>query len=249
MERAVTLYAGISACHVNSYHQNNSLLFQFILAEFLEAYTEIQRLDALCSRTPSPLPSDELTCRQAENNFHLIQPVLTKLVGSTRDYMRLFSWNVSEGILSKLRTYCSLFLQNADTDEKELIAIQHYADKIWQNCLLAVDALHEVPQDRNQLFASLEKSSSAMQRFAKLIPRLIHQFRNDENVIFYILRNHKTFDQLYGNRFVVKLFLKVYPKGLKDAQLLLLKKYTDRGFENILPSIYAITAEVEASSL
>lgn len=245
----MTLCAGISARHVNSYHQNNSLLFQFILAEFLEAFTEIQRLDALCCRVPTPLPSDELSCRQAENNLHLIQPILTKLVGSTRDYMRLFSWNYSEGLLSKLRTYCALFLQNADTDEKELIAIQHYADKIWQNCLQAVDALNDVPQDRPQLFASLEKSSSAMQRFAKLITRLIHQFRNDENVMFYILRNHKTFDQLYGNRYVIKLFSKIYPKGIKEVQLLLIKKYSDRGFENMLPSIYATTAEVEASSL
>ncbi|HEV8051018.1 MAG TPA: hypothetical protein VGP47_00875 [Parachlamydiaceae bacterium] len=244
----MTLYAGISARHVNSYHQNNSLLFQFILAEFLEAFTEIQRLDSLCSRT-SNLSSDELSCRQAENNLHLIHPVLTKLVGSTRDYMRLFSWNFSEGLLPKLRTYCALFLQNADTDEKELIAIQHYADKIWQNCLQALDALHEVPQDRTQLFASLEKSSSAMQRFAKLMTRLIHQFRNDENVIFYVLRNHKTFDKLYGNRFVIKLFSKIYPKGLKEAHNLLITKFTDRGFENMLPSIFAATAEVEASSL
>lgn len=245
----MTLYAGISARHVNSYHQNNSLLFQFILTEFLEAYTEIQQLDALCSRIPTPLPPEESAYRQAENNMHLIQKTLTKLVGPTRDYMRLFSWNFSEGVISKLRTYCALFLQNADTDEKELIAIQHYADKIWQNCLQAADALHEMPQDHTQLFTALEKSSSAMQRFAKLITRLIHQFRNDENVMFYILRNHKTFDKLFGNRYIIKLFSKVYSKGLKEAEHLLIRKYSGRGFENILPSIYATTAEVEAASL
>lgn len=245
----MTLYASISPRHVNSYHRDNSLLFQFILAEFLEAYTEIQKLDSLCSRTPTPLPKDELSCRQAEKNLHLIQEVLIKLVGPTRDYMRLFSWNFSEGMMSKLRTYCVLFLQNADTDEKELIAIQHYADKAWLNCVQAVDAFHEMPVDRHSLFSSLEKSSSAMHRFAKQIARQIHQFKNDENVIFFILRNHKIFDKLYGNRFVVRLFSKMYSKGMKDSVSFLNKKYVARGFDNILPAIEEAASEAEAASL
>lgn len=243
----MTLYAGISARYVNSYHQNNSLLFQFILVEFLEVYTEIQKLDALCSRTPTPLPNGEDACREIENNIPSIQQILVKLVGPTRDYMRLFSWNFSEGLLSKLRTYCSLFLQNADTDEKELIAIQHYAEKIWQTCLQATDALHEIPQDRSSVFTALEKSSSAMQRFAKLITRLIHQFKDDENVIFFIMRNYKIFDKLYGQRFIIKLFTKIYPKGMKDVQQLLVKKYSERGFENVLPYIYNLVAEIETA--
>lgn len=245
----MTLYAGISARHVNSYHQNNSLLFQFILVEFVEAFTEIQRLDSLCNRTPTPLPQDEQACRQVENNNHLVESALTKLVGPTKHYMRLFSWNFSEGLLSKLRTYCALFLQNSETDEKELIAIQHYADKIWQGCLQALDTLQEAPQDRPLLFAALDKASSAMQRFAKLIARLLHQFRDDENVIFYVLRHHQVFDKLYGNRFVIKLLCRIYPKGLKEVQLLLVKKYTERGFDNILPVIYSSLKELEVSSL
>jgi hypothetical protein len=244
----VTLYAGISARHVNSYHQNNSLLFQFMLVEFIETFTEIQKLDSLCSHILEPLAASELSGRQNENNVHLIKEILTKLVGPTRDYMQLFSWNFNQGLLAKLRTYCALFLQNADTDEKELIAIQHYADKIWQNCLQATDALHELPQDHALLFSALEKSGTAMQRFAKLIARLIPQFKNDENVIFYILRNHKLFDKLYGNRFAFKLFSKIYPKGLKEAQQFLIEKYRERGFENMLPVIDSAVNEIEASS-
>ena len=243
----MTLYAGISARYVNSYHQNNSLLFQFILVEFLEAYTEIQKLDALCSRTFVPLLNGEDACRETENKLPLIQQTLAKLVGPTRDYMRLFSWDFSEGLLSKLRTYCSLFLQNADTDEKELIAIQHYAEKIWHMCLQATEALQEIPEDRPAVFIALEKSSSAMQRFAKLIARLIHQFKDDENVIFFVMRNYKIFDKLYGARFIIKLFSKIYPKGMKDVQQLLVKKYSERGFENVLPYIYNIVTEIETA--
>jgi hypothetical protein len=243
----VTLYASISPRHVNSYHGNNSLLFQFILIEFLEAYAEIQKLDSLCSRTPTALPKNEISCRQSEKNLHLIQEKLVTLVGATRDYKRLFSWNYSEGILAKLRTYCILFLQNADIDEKELIAIQHYADKIWLNCTQAIDALHEIPTDRHSLYSSLEKTSSAMQRFAKQITRQILLFKHDENVVFFILRNHKSFDRLYGNRFVARLFSKMYPKGLKDALSFLTTKYAERGFDNMLSIIFKAATEAEAT--
>jgi glutamine synthetase adenylyltransferase len=162
--------------------------------------------------------------------------------------MRLFSWNFNEGLLSKLRTYCSLFLQNDDTDEKELIAIQHYAEKIWHHYLQALDALQEVPQDRTQLLTSLDKASSAMHRFAKLIPRLAYHFKHDENVILFLLKNHKILDRLYTNRFVIKLLTKMYPKGIKEVQHFLIEKYSARGFENLLPSIQAAVAELEASS-
>lgn len=243
----MTPYTGVAARHVNSYHQSNSLLFQFILLEFIEAYTEIQYLDALRNRTPSPWTQDESACHQADPHFHLIAVALTKLAGSPKDHMRLFSWNFSEGLLAKLRSYCTLFLQNDDTNEKEWIAIQHYADKIWQACMQAIDAVQDIPQDRHILILALDKASAAMQRLAKIIARLIHQFRDDENVIFYVLRHHKIFDKLYGHRFTVKLMAKIYPKGVKEVYLLLAKKYQERGFDNLLPTIDAVIQEVEAS--
>lgn len=244
----MTSHAGISARHVNTYHQSTSLLFQFILVEFAESYAEIQRLDRLCTRTPAPLPDNEASCRQTEDTQRQIEMSLAKLVGSTRDYMRLFSWNFSEGLVAKLKTYCALFLQNSDSDEKELIALQHYADKIWMGCLQAIDAIHENPQEQAALLAALEKANAAMQRFAKLISRLIQQFREDENVIFYVVRHHQLFDKLYGYRFVFKLLGKIFPKGLRETHQFLIKKYTARGFENLLPAIQVHINEIEAAA-
>lgn len=176
-----------------------------------------------------------------------MQETLKQLLGPTKDLVRLFSWNFNEGLLTKLRTYCTLFLQNADTDEKEFIAIQHYADKIWQNCLQAMDALHELPQDHTSFFSSIEKASAAAQRFAKLIARLIPQFKHDENVVFHVLRHHKLFDKIYGSRFTFKLLSKMFSKGFKEGHHFLIQKYTDRGFNKMLPIIESAIAEVEAS--
>lgn len=243
----MTPYTGVVARHVNSYHQSNSLLFQFILLEFIEAYTEIQSLDQLRHR-PSPLPQEGSVAHQPNPLYDPFSMALIKLTGSPKDHMRLFSWNFSEGLLSKLRSYCTLFLQNVDAHEKELLAIQHYVDKTWQSCMQAIEAIQNSPKDRPILLVALDKANAAMQRLAKLIARLIPQFRDDENVIFYVLRHHQIFDQLYGQRFTAKLMGKIYPKGLKEVQLLLTRKYQERGFDNLTSVISTVIKEIEASS-
>lgn len=238
----MTSYAAVSARHVNAYHHNNSLLFQFILTEFIESFEEIQQLDALCNRNVDTASSS------SEEKKRLTQLALIRLVGSTRDYMRIFSWNFGDGILAKLKTYCALFLQNASSDEKEVIALQHYADKLWQACMQAIDSLHDDADQRTALLAALDKASTAVHRFSKLIARIIPQFRDDENVVFCLLRYREQLDKLYGGRFVAKLLGRMYSKGLQEAQNFLSHRYAERGFESLLPIIAEKIAEIEASA-
>lgn len=244
----MTPYAGASARHVNAYHLNNSLLFQFILADFFAAFEEIQTIDILCHRKPISTPENPYQPHNQELPDQ-IETILNKLIGSKRDSMRLFSWNFSEGTLTRLKTYCSVFAQNADNDEKELIAMQYYADKVWQHCLQAIEALHDSPDQRTPLFVAHEKASGAMHRFAKIISRVIQQFRDDENVVFFVLRHKQQIDKLYGRRFIIKLLCRMYPKGLREAQHFLTKRYVDRNFDNLLPKLSAIFTELEVASL
>lgn len=243
----MTPYAGASARHVDAYHLNASLLFQFILADFISAFEAIQTLDTICHRKPISLP--EHAYEHHQEIPQQIEKILYKLIGAKRDEMRLFSWNFNEGILTRLKSYCSLFSQNADSDEKELMAMLHYADKVMQYCLQGVNALHESPDKRTPLFAALEKASNAMHRFAKLIARVIHQFRDDENVIFFVLRHKQQIDKLYGRRFTFKLLCRIYPKGLREARLFLTKRYMERCFDNLPPIISTMISELEASNL
>ena len=244
----MTLYAGISARHVNSYHVSNSLLFQFILSEFIEAFVEIKKIDKMCSRTDQTALAISSDSNSSELDYPAIKTSLRLLAGATKDYMRLFSWNFSEGILTKLKTYCSLFLENSISSEKDFIAIQHYSEKVWQGCLQAIDALEEVPIDRAAMLSAIDKASSAMHRFAKQLARLCHQFRDDENVIFFILRHHSLLDSLYGPRFTSKLLSKMFPKGLREVQHFLITRYAQRGFTVVEAPIRSLSAEIEASN-
>jgi hypothetical protein len=240
--------AGLPTRHFNAYHQSNSLLFQFILSEFLIAYREIQALDSLCKRE-HPMALNATVLRKEQEIFHTMETILAKLVGSTREYMRLFSWNFIDGVVSKLKNYCALFSQNADTDEKEPLAMQHYADKAWLYCLQGMDALRDTPNAHPALCHSLEKGLGAMHRLARLIARVIPQFRDDENVVFFVLRHKDKFDKVYGTKFVTKLFCRMYPKGLKEVQYFLSQKYAGRGFENLMPIIHKKISELETANL
>lgn len=244
----MTPYIGASARHVNAHHLSSSLLFQFILADFIEAFGDIQVLDQLYHQKPISIPDHPYQIYNLETTSQ-VENILKKLVGSQKNDTRLIAWNFREGILTRLKTHCSFFSQNADNDEKELMAMQHYVDKVWQHCMQAMDVLSESPDKRSLLYASLEKASGAMHRFAKLIARVIQQFRDDENVVFFLLRHKHQIDKLYGRRYINKLLCRMYPKGLREVRHFLINKYTERHFEHLLPTISTMISEIEASAL
>lgn len=225
----MTSQTGLPARHFNAYHQNDSLLFQFILSEFLEAFREIQMI------VLKQYAIEELTTG------------LKKLAGSPHEYMRLFPWNHNNGILAKLKNYCSLFSQNTYSKEKESIALQHYAEKAWVFCLETLDILYESTDGSTAHVNPLNKAYNALQRISRVIARLLVQFRDDENVVFFVLRHHDQFDGLYGTKFVSRLFCRMYPKGLAETAHFLSTKFGTRGFENILPIVKTKISELETA--
>lgn len=246
----MNLYNGTQARHGNTpyNHYNNSLLFQFILSDFIRAFESIQLLDSISNRNPMSSPESAYH----KNNQEIpnrIEAILIQLVGSKNEAKRAIPWSSNEGTLSKMKALCNLFLQNSDNDEKELIALQHYVDKAWHHCSQGYEALRGNQNKRFSLSGALEKASHAMHRFAKLIARVALQFHDDENVIYFFLRHKEHFDKLYGKRFMNKLLSRMYPKGLREAEYFLTKKYLERNFDNIPSQIVSKIAELEASSL
>lgn len=232
--------------HASMGDLNNSLIFQFILADLMEAYEKFQKIDILSCRKSSQNQAS-VNLLQNKDTASQIQFMLHQLVGSKKNLSYL-PWNLHEGTLARLKSHCLIFAQNADNDGKEFMAIQHYAEKTWQHCLQILDLLHEMPDKCTPLFAILEKACGAMHRFAKLIPKIIHQFKEDENVIFFVLRHHQQLDKLYGKRFIYKLFSRIYPNGMQDVQNLLNTNYLARNFDNITPVIARMIAELEMNN-
>ena len=193
--------------------------------------------------------------------FHALKASISKLVGSSQDYMRIFSWSIENGILAKLKNNCDFFAQNSCSEDKNALILQRYANNTWLLCLRCLDIMraieHEVLVDAlskakplgyyaNILFQTLEKMNLSLQRFSRILLRLLLAFKEDENVVYFLLRSKDELDALYGPDSVRKLLEQMYPRGLQEAGHFLLKKYASRGFENLLPIIAAKIAELEA---
>lgn len=249
----MTSTACIATHRSTSSQHNNGLLFQFILVQFIEAYTDIQSLETLCHRKPAPLVLEKNVKSTPKDFFNSQQvgAILTKLAGTPRQSIHHVSWNYHEGLLAKLKTNCALLLNQADANEKELIALQHYAEKTWAGCVAAVDSFRDLHKDKEKehFIQHIDKTSQAMSRFAKLIARIPHIFRDNENVLFCILCYKESLDRLYGPRFVAKLLTKMHPGGFSQLQAFITKKYSERGFHHLIPAIISKITELEVSVL
>jgi hypothetical protein len=219
--------------HINAYHYDNSLLFQFILAETLATLREANQL--------LEIQGDPQKIRQS----------MTRLVGTLNDSYRLFSWAPENGSLAKLRSYCSYFAHSADPHDNVLIPLVHTAEQNWLLGLVCLDDLRLIertrstPAHRTKLNKSLKELSTGLQKLCKMIAKLIEQFWNDENVIFFVLRNKGDFDALFGERFVKNLLKKMYLGGIWGAASFLSKRFAKRGFEHLVPIIEARIEEMD----
>lgn len=240
---------------VNTYHHNHSLLFQFILSEFIIAYSQLQKMQSSVSHLKETAKRSSLI----EQDHQLLETLMTsvsKLAGSSQDYMRIFSWNYDDGVLAKLKNYSAIISQNAVREDKDMAGLHRNANKAWLACLQTLDLLRMLLQQSKkattldeslhiEFQAAFHKMSAALQRFARTTAQFLKQFKEDENVILFILRHHDQIDALYEPKFVAKLFNKMYSKKLAGARQFLINAYTKRGFDHLLPAINTKFAELQ----
>ena len=217
--------------HINAYHYDPSLLFQFILSETLATLRFTKQL---------------LEAEPAE-----AASALKNLVGTLNDPYRLFSWAPENGTLAKLKAYCSYFAHSAEPYDNVLIPMVHTAEQSWLLSLVCLDDLRHFERTRQgggsaaKLTKSIKELASALNRLAKLIAKLIEQFWNDENVIYFILRHRREFDEVFGDKFVKSLLKKMYLGGVWGAASFLSKRFSKRGFEHLIENIETGIEELE----
>jgi hypothetical protein len=229
---------------VGTYHENDSLLLQFILSEFLLVYQEISSLHshfegfqtAISKRRPKEQRQDFLD--------QLIASV-ELLSGASHDTMRLFSWGQEGGLLHKLNSYSALFSRRSAPNGKLEQTLYRHINQ----CLLISIQFHdllltvnEFPSSQwknyiEELEALESKIISNGEKFSKLLPKIIQRFSEDENVIFFVLRHCKEFDQLFHEGFVKKILSKLDHGTLNDVEKYLVKQYRKRGFTQLLSVI------------
>lgn len=225
-----------------SYHHHSHLLMQFVLSELLLAYAEIQKIEQLMTIAPQ---YDSAMLAQLTSK-------IVKLSGSAQGYLRLFAWT-EDGILAKIKNYCTFLYQEGGLHNQDHVDMHREADNAWLYSLQAFDTVQliarQLPEgaiwDPTLLSQLVLKINRSILRFSRLTTKAIMQFHRNENVLFFILRHHTQFDELYGAHSVKKLLQKMFTNSLEEARHFLSKKYIDRGFGNLESLIKEKIAELK----
>lgn len=218
--------------HFNAYYQDNALLIQLVIVEFISAQKSISQIQLL-----------ERQCFKSKESWEsALSPLLnhlTQLIGTPayQDLVGVPSWN--KGSLTKLKSYCFQFSKNIGTENKRELALYTFVNQAWLYALQNMDILNTVCLPNNptaipKLHQSLNRLYNRSQSISKQILRITSTFRNNENVIFFLCRKRDDLAEIYGSDF----FNKIFKKSMKKQEILqmLMEKYSNRGFKNLLNS-------------
>lgn len=244
--------------NLNVYSQSTGLLFQFVLSEFLVTYKKIQEIEHLYEEMESQLIKERLRADVAPYLTRFLD-LMPSLTGSQMVIVneQTFPWTHHKGSLNKLRHYCYL-LSHRKTEEIDILNLNVAVSKAFHSALQikeVIFSLQRQTDDPNRipnyvsLYQLLDRVIDNIRRASRLILRVLVQFREDENILFFLLNNKTSFDQLYKTQFVSRILKKMFPKGAVDATEILKEKYTERGFHNLIESITSQMSSLEACTI
>lgn len=232
--------------HFETFQKQPNLLFQLILSEFLASFERIFTLRDLHKKLQN-MPLDGCSQKKLNQTIRALQSHAVDLCGKTEVINPFHCWNFSIGSLTQLKHHCCLFSKCQSQAPAEFVLLHNRANWAWLSCLQAHDLgkiLLQIPQETiwdSEEYASLmrnmERLVTQMGRFSRLVTRLFSHFKEDENVLYFLVRHHEQFNTIYGDHYVSKLLGKLFSQGHKEAEKLLLRRYKRRGFESHLDTI------------
>lgn len=206
---------------MNAYHRSHSLLFQFLLHEMLSTLEEAYRVENFIEEKVSV----EVFCHQMTE--HLIL-----LAGSELEYMRIFSWIVDSGHLTKVKNYARLLVEQRS--EPLFLKLLERANQAWDDCLHLLELIRSYGPELKRLKEETKNVLSAIDKIFPIIEELLPEYRNDENVLLFLLKHKDLMDHTLGEGWTKKTFAALHPKG---ALPFLTQRYRERGFLELIPEI------------
>lgn len=212
----------IHSSHYNSYHLHDSLLFLFILDEMIHVSNNMQQIVSLLEEPPTK----NLRAHLAE--------LLTHLVGKGYEGIKPVAWKPENGSLTKLRNYCSLYAQLGGDEDRYAIEIHRQSDAMW---LTAGHCLKHLREEGQIPTLSLNKVFQQMVRFKTVLKKMVFSFRDNENVLFFLLKHRPALEVSFGERFVYKSLSRMFQGGMKEAEQFMCRRFKKRGFDALQTDI------------
>lgn len=240
------------------YAQSTSLLFQFILSEFIQAYEGIQQIENLYSKIECLLIQKRLSVN-VEDQLNDLLNLFPQLIGADHatNNEPIFPWTHQKGSLNKLRYYVYLLSQK-HLDEKNIQDLNIAVSKAFHSSLQVKEVIFSLKRHCEDgeripnfvsLYQILDRVMDNMKRASRLVLKVLVSFKEDENVLLYLIEHHQQLDALYQTQFVTKVLQKMFPKGVEKAEQHLKAKYLERGFKNLSESITQKMLQLKQTSL
>lgn len=237
--RTVLTQIGRPNHHFSAFYEDNSILIQFIVEEFIHSYQLTFQIKTLIQER------FDSTERLNSLSLSLIQ-ILGQLIGCLHHQERSSLSRWTRGSLTKFKEYCEQFSRNSSHQNKQHINLYMAAHQAWLIATYNLELINSlytnpsIPDSKSILFLlslkrALQNFQMRFNQISRYIPRILNEFWNNENVIYCLLRKKDLLAEIYGYDFLYKRFK--WLKKTSDAIELLISRYQARGFEALLPSI------------
>lgn len=225
---------------LNSYNYPDHVLFQFIVASFLQSHRTALKLKTIILQIEPSLSKCSAPCEHRSKLFCVAE----ELAGRTSPYHSHFSWSPSPGTLNSLKNNCILFERAFAQDFPEALQIKKHAVKSWlysgEMRDLAFELLKESSSASDISFARFQKIETLMTRTLKIfgtgLTKMIPRFKENENVLFSLLKQQNELDAFYGIAYTRNIFKKMF-RSSSSAHKFLIEAYRQREFIELLPDI------------
>jgi hypothetical protein len=148
-------------------HEDQSLLLQFIFSEYLEIALNIRALAA--------------TLKKSKPSQKAIDEALHRLVGAIPFPWRIFSWNLDDSPVARLRNSCALFAEGDGVPQEAIEPITRGSHQLWLISLRCLELLEGDSKETIQPLA--ERMDQVSQKLGRSLLKLIVHFARDENVL------------------------------------------------------------------
>lgn len=219
--------------HFNAFYDDNSLLVQFIVAEFILANqltNQIRHLARLLFQSKYPLEQPVISLCQHFNQLLGID--------ASKGQHTALHWTC--GPLTKLKGYCEQLTVNMQHQQKQSLTLYTHVHQAWLSAVRNYELLTILQQcvdisvSSSTLLTikrSLHHLNQSLNHISKFMFRLLTLHKENENILFFLLRKKEILSQIYGSDFIHKIF-KDFPHDELSKRVL--QKYHKRGFEHLL---------------
>lgn len=205
-------------------HEDQSLLIQFIFSEYLEIAINIQQLAA--------------TFKKSKPSQKAIDESLHRLVGAIPFPWRIFSWNLDDSPLARLRNSCALFAEGDAIPKEAIEPITRSSHQLWLISLRCLE-LQET-QSKEPVAPLAERMELVTLKLGRSLLKLVTHFSRDENVLYYLLRHSAKWNSILGEDTILKTIKGVEFSSINDLKKFLVMQYRKRQFEALIPKIEAL---------